>query len=272
LAATFFESDIVDFVRSPAFALACCIAVFGASPAFAQAPPGEATLSPDAQIEIAPEPPQPKSPGEGAKASSEGTDPGADLRADLGPGEAAPPPLRPRHRGLVLESTLGILGFAGQFRHVAPPAYWMHAQLGYELLAWLMLFGEAELALTDTSESQDASQSRAFPLWGLGGGGRASIRVKDFGAFVQGDIGALMANVPHGALGYLGFKSAESFGVQVGGRVGVEWYQKDRHLALTAQGGPRIAQGFAKSAASGNGAPKDLPVMWDTSVGLRYTF
>ena len=34
----------------------------------------------------------------------------------------APPP-RPRHSGLVLEQTLGILGFAGQFGHVAPPLH-----------------------------------------------------------------------------------------------------------------------------------------------------
>jgi hypothetical protein len=180
--------------------------------------------------------------------------------------EEAPPP-RPRHHGLVLESTIGVLGFAGQFRHVAPPAYWMHIQLGYEALSWLMLFVESELAFTDTSESEDASHSRAFPLWGLGGGVRASAHLSvPVAAFVQADVGALTAYVPHGALAYLGFRDAESLGAQFGGRVGVEWYAKDRHLALCAQGGPRIAQGFSKFASSG------LPLMWDTAAGLRYTF
>ena len=57
-----------------------------------------------------------------------------DAPTDVGPeGLAEAPPPRPRRKGLVLESTLGVLGFAGQFRHVAPPAYWLHAQLGYEV-------------------------------------------------------------------------------------------------------------------------------------------
>lgn len=265
---------MLELVRSSAFAVACCVAVLWTPAAYAQEAPGEPTLPPEAHIEIAPQPPEPKSlEGAGAGTSTEGRNVGAeegrDVGVDLGPGEAAPPPARPRHKGVVLESTLGVLGFAGQFRHLAPPAYWMHAQLGYELLSWLMLFGEGELGLTDTTESQDASRSRAFPVWGVGGGARASVKIKDFGAFVQGSVGALTASVPHGALSYLGFKSAESLGAQFGGRVGVEWYQTDRHLALTAQGGPRIAQGFSKSAA---GSAKDLPLLWDTALGLRYTF
>jgi hypothetical protein len=169
---------------------------------------------------------------------------------------------------LVLESTVGVLGFAGKFRNVAPPAYWMHTQLGFELFSWLMLFGEAELALTDTSESQDPSQSYAFPMWGFGGGARVGMRVKDFGGFVQADVGALAASVPHNALANLGFRKAESLGAQFGGRVGFEWYQKDRHFALCAQGGVRDAQGFSREYAAGS----DVALMWDAAGGLRYTF
>jgi hypothetical protein len=180
----------------------------------------------------------------------------------------APPPVRPHQKGLVLETTLGVLGFAGEFRHVAPPAYWTHAQLGYELLSWFMLFGEAELAFTDTSESQDASHSRAVPLWGFGGGARATVRHKDVAGFVQASVGGLTAQVPHGALTYLGFGDAESLHAQFGSRVGLEWYARDRHLALCLQGGPRIAQGFSRAILNAG----TLPLMWDAAVGFRYTF
>jgi hypothetical protein len=239
-------------VRTSAFALSCGIGVLAATLAFAQGEPPSPTLPPDAHIDFSPKPPQPQIRGSGPEPTNQE--------------ETVPPPPRPGHKGLVLESTLGVLGFAGQFRHVAPPAYWMHAQLGYEPLAWLMLFGEAELAFTDTSESQGAF-SRAFHLWGFGGGARAGLHVGEFGMFVQGDLGALSAYVPHDALGNLGFRGAESLGAQFGGRAGVEWYQRDRHLAFTAQAGGRFAQGFSKSSAV-----SDVPLMWDAAVGLRYTF
>lgn len=86
---------------------------------------------------------------------------------------------------------------------------------------------------------------------------------------MQGDAGALEAYVPHGTLGILGYSKAESFSFAVGGRVGLEWYMVDRHLALVAQGGLRDASGFARTGA---GAPSDLPLMWDGGAGLRYTF
>jgi hypothetical protein len=104
-------------------------------------------------------------------------------------------------------------------------------------------------------------------MWGIGAGARAGVHFSErVAVFVQGEVGALTASVPHDALAYLGFRGAESLGAQFGARVGVEWYQKDRHLALCAQGGPRIAQGFSKSLDS------TLPLMWDAAIGLRYTF
>jgi hypothetical protein len=243
-------------VRTPAFALTGCIVALVRTDAFAQGDSQSATLPSDAHIEIAPEPPEAKPLD--AQGHPSGTEPTDLAEAPLSP--------RPRHKGLVLESTLGVLGFAGQFRHVAPPAYWMHAQLGYELLSWFMLFGESELAFTDTSEAQSAS--RSFPMWGIGAGARAGLHFSErVAGFVQADVGALMASVPHDALAYLGYRGAESLGAQFGGRVGLEWYQKDRHIALCAQGGPRIAQGFSKF--DGSGGP---PLMWDAAVGLRYTF
>lgn len=246
-------------MRAPAFAILCGASTLITSGAFAQDAKDATTLSPDAQIEISPQPEA--KPDKGSNAGGTASD-----GSESPDGAEAPPPARPRGHGLVLETTAGMLGFAGQFRHVAPPAYFTRGQLGYELLPWLQVFGDAELALTSTSEAEDPSHARAFPIWGFGGGVRLGWRSKAIGAFVQGDVGALTAVVPHGALTYLGFRAAESLGLDVGGRVGVEWYHRDRHLALTLQGGPRLAQGFGKTAVS------DVPLMWDTAVGLRYGF
>jgi len=168
----------------------------------------------------------------------------------------------------VLESTGGVMGFAGHFGQVAPPGLFMHMQLGYEIFNWLMVFGEGELAFTTTSGAQDESHAIAVPIWGFGGGLRATIHVTErFAFFVQGDIGALTADVPHDALTILGYRDSESLNPQYGGRLGVEWYMIDRHMALSAQGGARLATGFAEAVG-----PTDLPLMWDASVGMRYTF
>jgi hypothetical protein len=206
-------------------------------------------------VTIAPTPPEGKT-GE------------VDTTLPTAPPEAPPP--RTRKKGVVLESTAGAIGFTGQFRHVAPPGFWLHTQVGYEVTDWLMVFGEGELGFTDTSVSQDPSHSKAFNIWGFGGGLRVTIHpTARFAFFVQGQGGALEAFVPHNELAILGFSNAESFGAQVGGRVGLEWYMADRHLALVAQGGVRDALGFARQ---GVGAPSDLPLMWDAALGLRYTF
>jgi hypothetical protein len=214
-------------------------------------------LAPDAQVQISTAPPEGK--------TSE-----VDTTLPTPPPEAPPPP--PRHKGLVLESTAGVLGYVGMFRHVAPPGFWLHGQLGYEIFRWLMVFGESELSLTDTSEAQDPSSSMAFPLFGFGGGLRGTLHFTErVAAFLQPDIGALEALVPQGSLANLGYPNAESLNVYFGGRLGVEWYQLDRHMALVAQGGVRDATGFAKSAFGGLSAG-DTPLLWDAAGGIRYTF
>jgi hypothetical protein len=218
-------------------------------------PPATTELAPDAHVDIRTEAPSDKL--------------APDALTDASPAALAEaPPPRPRKKGLVLESNLGVLGFAGQFRHVAPPAYWLHAQLGYELTDWLMLFGEGELAFTDTGQSQDESHAMAFQVFGFGGGARftfhTSARLALFG---QAEVDALAANVPHNALAILGYRNAESLAPALGVRLGVEWYQVDRHLALSAEIGGRDATGFAKIGPAG-----DTPLMWDASIGLRYTF
>lgn len=236
-------------MQRSALATAAVLAILAPRVARAQ----ETTLAPDAQVTISTAPPEGKT-GE------------VDTTLPTPPPEAPPP--RPRKKGLVLEATAGVLGFVGQFRHVAPPAYWMHMQLGYEVLDWLMVFGEGELGETDTSVSQDESHNMAFPIWGFGGGLRATIHpTHRFAFFLQGEGGALTAYVPHDSLSILGFRNAEGLNGSVGGRIGLEWYHLDRHIALTAQGGVRDAMGFEKLVGS-----SDLPLMWDAAGGFRYTF
>jgi hypothetical protein len=179
----------------------------------------------------------------------------------------APPPL-PRHKGVVAEGSIGGLGFIGQFRHVAPMAPWFHVGVGYEFFKWVMLFVEGELAFTDTSEAEGPSQVYAFPIFGFGGGLRFTGHVLDrLALFVQGSIDAMKADVPTGALAILGFKNAESLGASFGGRIGIEWYQVDRHMALGISGGVRDATGFAKTIGGG-----DTGLMADASATIRYTF
>lgn len=182
------------------------------------------------------------------------------------PPEAPPPP--PYKKTLVLDASVGAMGFLGQFGKIAKAGPWMHVQLGYEFFRWLMAYGEGELTFTDTSNKQDPPNTRAFPIYGFGGGARFTIPFTDrFGVYAQGGPGLLRASVPTNALGIIGFRDAESFGLYLGARLGAEWYQLDRHLALGANAGIRLAQGFAQL-----GAGTDTPLALDGGVSIRYAF
>lgn len=190
------------------------------------------------------------------------------LSADAGGRDASEgPPPRPYENTLVLDSSLGALAFLGQFGDVAPPAPWMHVQLGYELTKWLMVHGEGELAFTSTARSQAAPKTRVFSMFGFGGGARLTARFGRVGVYLQPGVGLLKADVPNNALGILGFRDAESLGLWFGARVGVEIYQIGRHFALGLTSQARLAQGFARA-----GAPGDTPLALDGGVALRYAF
>lgn len=184
------------------------------------------------------------------------------------PDGSGEPKMRPRSKGFVLDAHVGALGFLGSFRRLATTAPWLHVQFGYEPFRWLLLFGEGELAFTDTTVGQDASKVRAFPIFGFGAGARATWHVTErVGLFAQPSLGAMKADVPDQALAIVGFRNAESLQPYFGGRIGVEWYQMNRHLALSVMGGARSASGFAR-----DGKNNDGPYLWDASGGLRYTF
>jgi hypothetical protein len=178
------------------------------------------------------------------------------------------PPERPRRPGIVLGSTLGVLGFAGNFRHVAPPAYWLHGQLGYEVTRGVLLYVGGDLAWTDTSESQAEANALAVVMWGFGGGVRGTVYFNErIAGYAEAEVGALTADVKHDELTVLGFRNAENVNPAAGGRLGIEWYQMDRHLALYVAGGARYAEGFARVVG-----PSDFPLVWDAGLGVRYTF
>jgi len=178
----------------------------------------------------------------------------------------APPPL-PRKKGLVLETRLGGLAFLGKFNTVAPPAPWMETQLGWEFFRWLMLYGYGELAFTGTSNEAGPATAIFFPIYGFGGGLRFTVHVSPRVAlFLQGNAGAMSAIVPRNSLAFIGFGNAENLGFGVGGRLGVEWYMIDRHLAFTLGVGLRDQFNFKILFGS------DLPLMLDAGLALRYTF
>lgn len=177
------------------------------------------------------------------------------------------PPEAPRRHGFVIESSLGAMGFAGRFGNLVPPAFWLHTQLGYEIWRWFMVFAEAEMAFTQTSLGLDPSKNRVVPIFGFGGGLRVTLHFTERVAmYVQGNAGAIEADVPRGALAISGFADAESFGPYFGGRLGLEWYQVNPHIALALSGGPRAILNFSRAVGS------DLPLAWDAQASLRYTF
>ena len=181
------------------------------------------------------------------------------------PLEAPPPP--PYKSTLVIDTSLGALLFLGKFGDVAQPAPWLHTQIGYELFKWLMFFGEGELAFTDTSRSQEQPKTRAFPVFGFGGGARFTARFTDrFGAYLQGSLGLMKADVKTRALRLIGFGDAEDLGFYTGGRLGVEWYMLDRHFALGLSTGLRFATNFERQIGG------DTPLALDTGASIRYAF
>ncbi|WP_394844402.1 hypothetical protein LZC95_46035 [Pendulispora brunnea] len=179
----------------------------------------------------------------------------------------APPPPLPYKPGLVLDSSLGAQGFTGEFGGVAGPGFWLHTQLGYEFARAFMLFGEGDLYFTSTSRGQDETKARAFPIFGFGAGPRFTLRVTDrVGLYLQGSAGFSKADIATNALKILGFGDAEKLGLYFGGRIGIEYYQLDRHLAFGLNFGVRDATNFKKTGGS------DLPLLLSAGLALRYSF
>jgi hypothetical protein len=157
--------------------------------------------------------------------------------------------------------------FTGAFGSVAPPAFLSRLQVGYEPARWILLYAEGELAFASTSRAQIAPFTRAFPIFGAGGGLCITLGLTErVGVHGEFSAGALKADVPYNALTILGFRAAESFAPYYGLRLGAQWLQQDRHFALTFAAGYRRTPGFARS-----GQTADSPGVIDLTIGLRYT-
>jgi len=234
--------------RSVASLVLATVALVAGTEARADEPPPASVVSADVDLE-------------------KDTKPSAALDSDVAaqPLEAPPPP--PYKNTLVLDSSLGALVFLGKFGDVAPPAPLLRTQLGYEVFRWLMPFVEGELAFTDTSNAQAPPKTRAFPIFGFGGGARFTARFGTrVGVYAQGSLGAMKADIRQRALALIGHGDAESLGLYVGGRLGLEWYQRDRHFALGVNVGLRDAFGFARAIGG------DTPLALDAGASLRYAF
>ena len=183
----------------------------------------------------------------------------ADREADLS--EVPPPP--PRHHGFTIASDIGALGHLGDLKNVSPASPWLHMLVGYEVFSWAMVFTSADVAFSDTSYVE--GPSRAFAMYGLGGGFRLTIPMSQMGIFAQFDAGA--AKVSQDVLTTLGYNKAHEFAPYFGGMLGAEFYQINPRYALVAQGGVRnLNAGFDSINST------QVALAWLGSAGLRYTF
>jgi hypothetical protein len=187
--------------------------------------------------------------------------------ADTGNGdEDLVPPPPPRHRGFVVESSVGAFGQLGDMKHISPIAPWFRLQFGYEPLRFLMLFAEGDLMVSNTSYAAQPPPPRTYALWGFGAGLRGTVKPSDrVGLYLQGSLGG--AEISDDVLSTYGYPNADKFNLYVGGELGVEWYQVDPHLALALHGGVRdYTAAFKRDQSTGP------PLAWVSGVALRYTF
>jgi hypothetical protein len=188
----------------------------------------------------------------------------ADVTTVDEPPEA--PPLPPRHRGVVLEGSVGALGHLGPLRQVSPTGPYFQLLIGYEPFVWLMVFGEGDLSFSSTSNAHPPPEPRAYALYGFGAGARATFRPTDrLGIYGQGSIGA--AQVSEDVLATYGFRDADELNPFFGARLGLEWYQVNPHYALAVHGGIRsYPDGFARERSTAT------PVALIGGASLRYAF
>lgn len=185
--------------------------------------------------------------------------PRRDAEQDIGV-----PPRSTRHRGWVVEGTIGALGHLGHMRNVSPTSPWFRLQVGYELFDWWMLYGEGDLALSSTEYASGPLAQRGYALFGFGIGTRLAWQAfDDVSFFVQG--GAGLSSVNHDVLSSFGYPEADRLRPYVGGMLGVEWFQISPHYALSLMGGVRdYLRNFDRQ-----GGVRE-PIAWMGGLGLRY--
>jgi hypothetical protein len=174
--------------------------------------------------------------------------------------EVPPPP--PRKSGVVVEGSIGAMGFLGKLKNISPTASTFHLQLGFEPFRWFMVFGEGDLSFTSTRYSPPA---RGYTIYAFGAGGRGTVGLSDrVSAYAQVDFG--LTSVSGNVLHSYGFYDAENLNGYFGATGGLEWYQADPHYALAVYGGIRSQQGFLRAI------PGDNPLAWRGAAAIRYAF
>lgn len=178
--------------------------------------------------------------------------------------ELLPLPPAPRRRGVVLQGSLGALGHLGDMQNVSPVAPWFRLQAGYELFDWLMLFGEADVAMSRTSYASRPPEPRTYALFGFGGGARVTWQaLEHFGFYLQGDLG--LASVNADVLSTYGYREADRLRPYFGGFLGVDWYQVNPHYALSLYAGARDYLSTFERIAG-----ERPPITWMSALALRY--
>src|SRR5260221_719416 len=114
--------------------------------------------------------------------------------------EVPPPP--PRKSGVVVEGSIGAMGFLGKLKNISPTASTFHLQLGFEPFRWFMVFGEGDLGFTST---RYAAVARGYAIYGVGAGGRVTVGLSDrVSVYGQVDFGMMEAS--NDELGTYGFR------------------------------------------------------------------
>jgi len=180
------------------------------------------------------------------------------------PDEAPPSP--PRRRGFTVETGVGVLSYLGALAHVSPTSPWFHLQIGYEPFRWLMVFAETDLVFSNTSYASQPPPPRTYRLYGFGPGLRFSLPFSErFGGYLEGSTG--LARVSDDLLAVYGYANATSFELYFGGRLGLEWFAPNPHLAVALSGGARLYPTGLRRERS-----NEAPLALLGNLAIRYTF
>jgi hypothetical protein len=184
--------------------------------------------------------------------------------ATPGPEEAPPPP--PHRHGVTIESSIGALTYLGPLQHITPTSPWFHLKLGFEPWRWLLVFAETDQVFSTTSYAHPPPPPRTYRMYGFGGGLRFTVKfIERLGGYVEGSGGIAEASTD--VLEVYGYTHATEWSPYFGGRLGLEWYPVNPHLAVSAHGGVRSYQAGLKREQS-----QELALAVLGGLALRYTF
>jgi len=175
-------------------------------------------------------------------------------------------PTPPRYRGVLIESGIGALGHLGDLQQVSPLSPRFYLRAGYEFTSWVFLFGETDVAFSNTNYAPRPPDQRGYALFGFGAGVRFTLDPLDWlGLFVQGSSG--VARVNEDVLATYGYRNATALSPYFGGLLGVQVYLPSPHLRLLIEGGMRnYLEGLDRSAST------RTALAWMAGPAIGYAF